>query len=86
MGVVLYMCLSAESPFRTRLNEKIEEPEQADATVDSFFDFDFSGDDWRRVSKDAKDLIRGMLSLDPSGRLGVEEALKHRWFKDMKPQ
>ena len=35
---------------------------------------------FRKISPDAKDLIRNMLMTDPRKRLTATEALKHRWI------
>ncbi|CAM9615846.1 unnamed protein product, partial [Phaeothamnion confervicola] len=37
---------------------------------------------WDSVSADAKDLLRGMMTVEPDDRLTAEKALCHRWFVD----
>lgn len=43
---------------------------------------DFSFDDpvWDHVSKDAKDLISQLLTVDAKKRLTVQQALSHSWL------
>jgi calcium-dependent protein kinase len=37
-------------------------------------------DVWKKVSEDAKDLVRQLLSYEPDIRPSAEEALTHPWF------
>ena len=32
------------------------------------------------ISNDAKDLIKGVLNVDPNNRFAIEEIRKHSWF------
>jgi serine/threonine protein kinase len=42
-------------------------------------DYQFHPDYWKTVSEEAKDLIRGLLTLDMTKRLTVDQALSHPW-------
>lgn len=42
--------------------------------------YDFPDPEWKNVSKSAKDLIKGMLNVDPAKRLTIEEVMKNRWI------
>jgi len=42
--------------------------------------FDFDGEEWDDISKDAKDLIKKLIC-KPEKRLTAMEALNHKWFK-----
>ena len=42
--------------------------------------YDFNGDEWEEVSKEAKDLIKKLIA-KPEKRLTAQEALDHKWFK-----
>ena len=35
---------------------------------------------WKKVSDDAKDFVKGLLTVDPAHRLSAEEAMKHPWL------
>ncbi|RWS09524.1 MAP kinase-activated protein kinase-like protein [Dinothrombium tinctorium] len=43
-------------------------------------EYDFPDAEWRNVSKEAKELIRGLLKTDPSERLTIEQVMKHKWI------
>ena len=42
--------------------------------------FDFDGEEWDEISKEAKDLIKKLIC-KPEKRLTAGEALGHKWFK-----
>ena len=42
--------------------------------------FDFDGEEWNEISKEAKDLIKKLIC-KPEKRLTAQEALEHKWFK-----
>ena len=42
--------------------------------------FDFDGEEWDEISKDAKDLIKKLIC-KPEKRLTAQEALEHKWFR-----
>lgn len=42
--------------------------------------YDFDGEEWLEVSKEAKDLIKKLIC-KPEKRLTASEALEHKWFK-----
>lgn len=43
-------------------------------------DFDIESGPWSKISDNAKDLIKKMLTVDPSKRLSAKEVLKHKWI------
>ena len=45
-------------------------------------EFDFDGEEWDEISNDAKDLIKKLIT-KPEKRLTAEEALKHRWVRNL---
>ena len=71
-GVVLYILLCGYAPFydedQRRLFEKIKRGRYC-----------FDEDAWGDISREAKDLIMGLLQLDPAKRLTATEALRHPW-------
>ena len=43
---------------------------------------DFSGSDWSKISKEAKDLILKLLDKNPNNRISAFDALQHPWIKN----
>ena len=73
-GVLLHILLSGTMPFlgtKDRLYETV-------CTGKLYL----NSDKWSYVSDSAKDLIRGMLRVDPDERMTVDQALKHPWISD----
>lgn len=48
--------------------------------------FSFNAQDWRKVSEDAKDLIKGLLKMNPPDRLTAEKAISHIWIEHKAPK
>lgn len=73
-GVILYILLGGYPPFhhdnQRELFKKITKG-----------DYQFHPDYWSTVSDEAKDLIRGLLTVDVSKRLTVDQALVHPWLQ-----
>ena len=42
--------------------------------------YDFDGEEWETVSKEAKDLIKHLIC-KPEKRLSAQEALDHKWMR-----
>lgn len=42
--------------------------------------YDFPLPEWKNVSQGAKDLIKGMLNVDPAKRLTIEEVMRNKWI------
>ena len=47
--------------------------------------YEFPNPEWENVSKDAKDLIRGMLKTDPHQRLTIDDVIKNKWIAVSRP-
>ncbi|OHT13084.1 hypothetical protein TRFO_03523 [Tritrichomonas foetus] len=61
----------------------------SNATGDINSEDEEEDDGFIEISEEAKDLIRGLLTLDPEKRLGAkssDEILHHPWFKGLDPQ
>ena len=73
VGIILYVLLAGYPPFvgpnQTEIKKKILKGV-----------FDLNDDIWSIVSKDAKDLIKKMIVLDPNKRISAADALKHPWI------
>ncbi|CAN6443916.1 unnamed protein product [Victoria cruziana] len=74
-GVILYILLSGVPPFWA-------ETEKGIFDVIERGHVDFSDDPWPSISRDAKDLIKKMLQLNPKERLTATEVLSHPWIKE----
>lgn len=42
--------------------------------------YDFPDPEWSNVSQDAKDLIRGMLCVNPAKRLDIDQVMRNKWI------
>lgn len=73
-GVVMYILLSGKFPFGGK-NES--EYYQRVLSKEAYF----PSEEWGNVSEEAKNLVRGMLSKDPTKRLTADECLEHPWLK-----
>jgi len=75
LGCVLYVLLSGNSPFfGTSVRENITKGV-----------FDFSGEEWAEVSDGAKDLIKGLLVVDPKTRMSASDVHNHPWVSIQTP-
>ena len=72
-GCILYILLCGYPPFYGDDDQQILEMVQRGK-------FDFDGEEWDEISKEAKDLIKKLIC-KPEKRLTAEEALQHKWFK-----
>lgn len=77
-GCILYILLCGYPPFFGDDDQEILR-----AVVKGKFDFD--GEEWDDVSKEAKDLIKKLITT-PEKRLTAEEALQHKWFTKFKKE
>lgn len=73
MGVILFILLGGYPPFydesEPRLFDKIRKGK-----------YDFNDKVWTAISPEAKDLIKGLLVVDPSKRLTCEQVMAHPWI------
>jgi len=73
-GVTLYVLLCGYEPFFGETESELIKANQA-AIVK------FEGDEWDKVSDDAKGLILAMTNPDPNNRLSAMQALEHAWIQ-----
>jgi len=72
-GVILYILLGGYPPFH-------DENQRTLFRKICKGDYTFHPDYWSGVSNDAKDLIRGLLTVDHTNRLTVQQAIAHPWL------
>jgi len=74
LGIFAYALLSGKQAFKDKniflLNAKIRKGE-----------FDFPDSEWKSVSQEAKDFIKGLINIDPTKRFTSKQALDHAFFK-----
>eukprot|EP00924_Labyrinthula_sp_SR-Ha-C_P004114 maker-scaffold_3-snap-gene-14.44-mRNA-1 protein AED:0.22 eAED:0.23 QI:0/0/0/1/0/0/3/0/771 len=76
LGIVLYILLSGG--FHPFYKQKSDKKHYLEITPHVKL---FPVDNWKVVSTEAKDFIRGLLTIDPEKRMSYEEMLKHEWLK-----
>ena len=76
-GVIMYILLTGRPPFNG-----INEEEIMKKIKDGVYDM--SRYPWGIISEDAKDLIKGLLQVNPKKRFTAKQALEHKWFKNEK--
>ncbi|XP_019086853.1 PREDICTED: calcium-dependent protein kinase 11-like [Camelina sativa] len=74
-GVILYILLSGVPPFWGQTDSEIFDAVGA-------ADLSFSEEPWDHITSYAKNLIWGMLCVDPSQRLTADEVLAHPWWME----
>uniref|UniRef100_A0AAY4BRA3 non-specific serine/threonine protein kinase n=1 Tax=Denticeps clupeoides TaxID=299321 RepID=A0AAY4BRA3_9TELE len=75
LGVLLFVCLSGYPPFHQSLGDL---PVQEQITRGQYT---LVPSRWKKVSEEAKDMVRKLLVVDPMERLTVEQALAHPWLE-----
>merc|ERR1719343_395713 len=71
-GVIMYVLLCGYPPFNGKSVDEI-------LSCVKVGRFQFLPKDWKNVSEDAKNVIRGLLKYNPKQRPNAEEALNSRW-------
>ena len=74
VGVVIFVLLVGYPPF-------MEDNQAVLFDRIRMGQWTFDDDDWRHISNDARDLIRGLLVVDPKERWTVKDALRCRWIR-----
>lgn len=74
LGVIMYALLAGFPPFNGDTDQEIQRKVLKG-------DFTFKYQEWETVSKEAKELIKNLLSLDPQKRLSAADTLNHSWFQ-----
>ena len=77
LGVILFTMLSGHVPFHAQKNESASDIMARIRKAD----FSLDGPEWAAVSKEAKNLIEGLLTVDPAERLTAEQVSDHTWLR-----
>lgn len=78
IGVILYIMLCGYPPFYSEVPSQPITQRMRKKIMSG--NFDFPDREWNKISEDAKDLIRSLLCVEESERIGVEDLLRHRWL------
>ena len=74
VGVTSFVLLVGYPPFTHENREMV--CQQIKAGAWSFYE-----PDWKKISPDAKELIKGLMQVDPVERLSASEALQSKWIR-----
>jgi len=77
LGVIMYILLCGFPPFYSNHGLAISPGMKKRIRSGQY---EFPNPEWEKVSKDAKDLIRGMLKTDPHQRLTIDDVIKNKWI------
>jgi len=78
-GILTYILLCGYPPFWGDMNTELLPRIKAG-------EFTFPESEWNVVSDDAKDIVCGLICMDPSARLTAEQSMNHTWIKNMAPK
>jgi len=73
-GIIMYVLLCGYPPFNGDNDAEIV------AKV-RLGNFSFDPADWRHISEDAKEIVRGLLQINPRDRFTAHQALKYEWMR-----
>lgn len=74
LGAILYAILSKKPPFRTGSPDL--------ATRIRAGEIDFDGESWNHLSSHAKQVAKGLLTVDPNKRLTASDLANHPWLNE----
>ncbi|CAD7093950.1 unnamed protein product [Hermetia illucens] len=77
LGVIMYILLCGFPPFYSNHGLAISPGMKKRIRTGQY---DFPLPEWKNVSQGAKDLIKGMLNVDPAKRLTIEEVMRNKWI------
>lgn len=77
LGVIMYILLCGFPPFYSNQGLAISPGMKKRIRTGQY---DFPNPEWKNVSQDAKDLIRGLLKTDPAERFAIEQIMGNNWI------
>lgn len=77
LGVIMYILLCGFPPFYSNHGLAISPGMKNRIKLGQFT---FPNPEWQKVTQDAKELINGMLNIDPSKRLNIDQVMSNRWI------
>ncbi|XP_059497641.1 ribosomal protein S6 kinase alpha-5-like isoform X2 [Stegostoma tigrinum] len=82
LGVILYTMLSGHVPFQSSAKGMSSSNTAEIIRKIKGGDFTFGGDAWKNVSEGAKDIVRGLLTVDPAKRLKMSDLRHKDWVQN----
>ena len=76
LGCTIYSLLSGHLPFNLYKGDDVAPGVQPSPHGE----YTFPDRHWSHISEEAKDLIRGLLNIDPNERMSLEEMCAHPWM------
>ncbi|XP_038665664.1 ribosomal protein S6 kinase alpha-5-like isoform X1 [Scyliorhinus canicula] len=80
LGVILYTMLSGLIPFQSMQQTVISRTDEITKTIKEG-NFILAGETWNNVSQEAKELVQGLLTVDPNSRLKLSSLSFNNWFQ-----
>ncbi|KAB7499255.1 MAP kinase-activated protein kinase 2 [Armadillidium nasatum] len=77
LGVIMYILLCGFPPFYSNHGHAISPGMKKRIRTGQY---SFPNPEWKSVSQDAKDLIKGMLITDPSDRFSIYDVMRNKWI------
>lgn len=77
LGVIMYILLCGFPPFYSNHGLAISPGMKKRIRTGQFT---FPSPEWQNVSQEAKNLIMGMLTIDPAERLVIDQVMKNKWI------
>ncbi|KAF2883016.1 hypothetical protein ILUMI_23154 [Ignelater luminosus] len=77
LGVIMYILLCGFPPFYSNHGLAISPGMKKRIRMGQY---NFPNPEWQNVSKDAKELINGMLNIDPAQRLTIDQVMRNNWI------
>jgi len=73
-GVIMYILLCGHPPFQGKNHKDIFDKIKIGK-------FSFAASEWKNITKEAKYMIKKMLTFNPEDRVSAEEALNDVWIQ-----